>query len=239
MSQIAEGTACHPDAASRLLQCARSSAEIDELARSRGLDPAAIDRIEPADLAERAARPAAARLPGNWIQPRRRLAPILRNWPAVAAGLALLLFAAAFGLKSLTLDARSRAAEAAVVEAFTKALPGTRAVAPGEQIASRLKAARARHEILRDRLMKRGSALEILMLIEEATPPDEILLDDLRIGADEIVLAGSTRSIEALQRMKQAIETPREGRPRIRLAEPETRRSPAGLGLDFNLRGNR
>ncbi len=161
-----------------------------------------------------------------------------RRWPVVLAALALVFALAAFGLRSLAAEKRIAAADEIIAASFAESMPGSKPVAPGEQIRRALMTMKREHGALADRLARRGSALSAWMLIDQSAPPIGIRLDDLRITPEAIQATGSAISVEVIQEfVRQLNAKASTTEPAYAFREPETRRTPAGLGVDFTLRG--
>lgn len=161
-----------------------------------------------------------------------------RRWPRWLLASALLLAFAAFALRHTAAQRRIETADRAIAAAFEEALPGSNPVAPAEQVRRALANLQREHGTLATRLARRGSALSTWMVIDRAAPASGLRLDDLRITASSVQATGSATGPEVIQEFLKQLSAgaAQSGEP-IAFPEPETRRSPAGLGVDFSLRG--
>lgn len=194
---------------------------------------------------------AASAREGSWIKqvatPRARLT---KHLPVVAVAVAFVFLLTAFGIRIAAAEQRIKAADRMITETFTAALPGVRQNMPREQIMARLKESRERHDVLRDRIEKKGSALEILMIIEKAAelptatdsdakPTATLLINDLRVASEDFTIVGSAASVDRaqsfVQKIKASLDLFAAG---ATVEEPDVRRSPAGLGFDYTIRGS-
>lgn len=184
---------------------------------------------------------AASATDGSWIsRPPSRRRRITSNWPLYIAGLALLLIAIAFGLRIAAAERRISAATKSMKETFESALPGIPANMPREQIQVRLRDQKARHDLLKGRIEKTGSAVDVLMIIENAAadPPNadttsagKLVLNDIRVNASEFTLIGSGAGVDRIQAFAEKMKA------NLSVDDPDIRRSPAGLGFDFTIHG--
>ncbi len=167
--------------------------------------------------------------------PRRR-APAA---PIVLALLAFVLLAASFGLRAFAAQARIADAEAKIGERAARALPGGRIVAPVEQVQGALAAASRAHAAFRERIAKTGSALDWLEILDAGVDSGGLVIDDLRIAPEEISVIGSASSLETVEALVSRLRQPSIPAVPYIVSDPEIRRSPAGLGVDFVIRGRR
>jgi hypothetical protein len=211
------------------------------LERDHKIEPAPAWRASDPSLESEGA--AAARDRGSWVTgPSSARAASARNrWPFMLAAASLLLLAASFGLRYAAAERRAAAASAAAADAYARAVPGGRAVAPREQLKARIAETRRVFGVLRARVEKESSALDLLALLEESAPQGSARVDDLRITSRDFTVTGSAISVEVVQNLAQSLRTPKEGTgaPPREVSDPEARRSQGGLGFDFTLRGVR
>lgn len=162
-----------------------------------------------------------------------------RRWPLVLAVVALIGVVGALGLRYAAAQSRITVADAAIEAAFVAALPGARPVAPLEQIRRRFIELQRQHEVLADRVARRGSALAVWMLLDQAAPSIGLKIDDLKITSISVQIMGSADNAEMVQTLSKQLNAPHPSGAAntIIFREPETRRSSAGLGIDFTLQG--
>lgn len=222
----------------KAVQSAKSGREAaDEI--GRGLDP--VPEWKDADPAREYEAAARANVSGSWqtgAMPATRARKILAGWPLAMAGAALLVLTVSFGLRAVAAHQRVAAAEALINESFARALPGVRASSPREQLRSRIREAHALDDAMRDRIAKKGSAMDVLAAVEKSAPPGMAVINDLRITQKGFTIMGSATDIALVQSLAQALTSLPTGEA-IRVDEPEIRRTGAGLGLDFTLKGER
>jgi len=220
-------------------QSARDGALAMEALMRRGATPASgWEECDAAacgpDVARAPQRASWQRAPGEERAGWRRQAP----WFLLAASFLIVLLA--FGLRLFAANARLAAAEQATREAFSEALPNTPARQPSEQIRARLAELRRRRDALGERVAKTGSALRFLTALESAMEPGEIMVNDLDITPDEFKVLGSGANNDVIEKAKQGLAAALavKGEP-APVLDVEIRRSSAGLGFDFTLKGKR
>ncbi len=193
----------------------------------------------PSDPAREYSAAAVARDSGTWqigAMPVPRGRKILQGWPLGLAAAAALVISSSLAVRYEAARKRIVAADALIEESFAVALPGVRMTSPKEQLRSRLVESRALQEAMRDRIAKKGSALDILTAVERSAPTGMAVINDLRITQKGFTITGSATDITLVQSLAQAMTTLPSG-DIMRVDEPEIRRTGAGLGLEFTLKG--
>lgn len=205
---------------------------------SAGEAEAAWRAADPRELALAAARAPVSR---GWTRAGVEAAADTgpRRWPRVLAATAAALILVAFALRHHAASQRLDAAAESIAASFAESMPGSTPVAPAEQIRRSLAGLKREHAALGERLARRGSALAGWTLVDQAAPPVGLRLDDFRWSSEGARATGSAASPEIiLEFVKQLNARAADLGLAVAFPEPETRRSAAGLGVDFSLRGN-
>lgn len=221
------------------IQCARSGeAAADALARRHA--DLEIDWDESSVSGEQVAVARAGSMGGWRIGPPRQREKILRHWPSLLTAASILLAVVSVGLHVAAADHRISAAQREIADSFADALPGSRLVSPSEQIGSAFADTRRRYDELLNRVAKRGSALEIMSVVEAIGREETIVFDDIRISDKQFVLVGTAAGVEAVQIVTQQLQdfsAPASGGKSGIVVE--TRQTARGRGTEFTVRGNR
>ena len=160
------------------------------------------------------------------------------NFAALFAVIAFAILIFAFGLRYWSANKRINASEAAVGKIFAEAMPNTKMVSPIEQMRSERKELLTEFELIKNRVEKKGSALDWLIALGTCKQKDSFVIDDFRASGNSVTVIGSASSTDAIDEVTKILKEIGAVN-QIEISDPEIRRSAQGMGLDFVYKGDK